>query len=261
MRIFATSDLHTDFKENRLLLARLSKSAYRRDTLLVAGDIADRLEIIAETLQLLRARFAQVFYVPGNHELWVRDGGGDSVEKLSRVLELCERLGVSTRPGAAGGWRVVPLFSWYDESFDVDGSGDSTSLEGWADRYFCKWPAGLGPVSDYFLAMNEPHVRAYPGPTISLSHFLPRRELLPPTDRLRFKGLPKVAGCLALDAQLRRLGSVVHVSGHSHINHDRVIDGVRYVQHALKYPTERRAANFTFKFIRDTAEPPHSALT
>lgn len=255
MRIFAGSDLHTDFKENRLLLARMSKSAYREDALLVAGDIADRLDIIAETLMLLRARFAQVFYVPGNHELWVRDGRGDSIEKLARVIEVCERLGVSTRPGRAGDCWVVPLFSWYDEGFDVDGSGDTESLEGWADRYFCKWPDGIGPVSDFFLKMNEPHVRRYPGPVISLSHFLPRRELLPPTHRLLFKGLPKVAGCPGLDVQLRRLDSRVHVSGHSHINHDRVIDGVRYVQHALKYPSERRPPNFSFKFIQETARP------
>lgn len=257
MRIFAVSDLHTDFKENRLLLARMSKSAYRKDTLLVAGDIADRIDIIAETLLLLRSRFAQVFYVPGNHELWVRDGRGDSIQKLSRVVEICERLGVSTRPGHAGGSWVVPLFSWYDESFDVDGSGDTASLEGWADRYFCKWPAGIGSVSDFFLKMNEPHIRHYPSPVISLSHFLPRRELLPPTKRLRFKGLPKVAGCLKLDGQLRRLNSLVHVSGHSHINHDRMIDGIRYVQHALKYPSERMPPNFSFKLIQEPANPLH----
>ena len=40
-------------------------------------------------------------------------------------------------------------------------------------------------------------------------------------------GDPKV------DLQLRALGSRVHVFGHSHLDVDSEVDGVRYVQHAL----------------------------
>jgi hypothetical protein len=86
---------------------------------------------------------------------------------------------------------------------------------------------------------------------ISFSHFLPRRDLLPAAERLRFKGLPKVAGCAALDQQIRHLKSCVHVFGHSHINCDRVIDGVRYVQNPLRYPRERTNTDFPVKIIAD----------
>jgi predicted phosphodiesterase len=41
MRIHAISDLHTDFAANLLIIEGLSKSAYRDDVLLVAGDIGD----------------------------------------------------------------------------------------------------------------------------------------------------------------------------------------------------------------------------
>jgi hypothetical protein len=75
---------------------------------------------------------------------------------------------------------------------------------------------------------------------ISFSHFLPRRDLLPAPERLKFKGLPQVAGCTALEGQIRRLKSAVHVFGHSHILCDRVIDGIRYVQNPLRYPRERQ---------------------
>jgi hypothetical protein len=256
MRLYAVSDLHTDFPDNRAVLRRLSPTAHRRDVLLVAGDIADRIETIAETLSVLRARFSQVFYMPGNHELWVRVGGGDSLEKLTRIVALCDELGVQMGPGRAEGLWVVPLFSWYEAGFDVDGSAEAAELEGWADSYFCKWPEGLGPVSEFFLKLNAGRVRSYDGPVISLSHFLPRRDLLPPTARLRFKGLPLVAGCGALDAQIRRLGSAAHVFGHSHINCDRVIDGVRYVQNALKYPKDRKTQTLPLKLIWNTQEPP-----
>src|SRR5215813_1861480 len=98
MRVFATSDLHTDYKENFLWLTELSDTAYRDDTLIVAGDISDRMEVIRETLLLLRSKFRRVLFTPGNHELWVRKVEHDSIEKLHQVLKLCETLDVVTTP-------------------------------------------------------------------------------------------------------------------------------------------------------------------
>ena len=102
MRIFAVSDLHTDFAENRRRLEQVSSTSYLQDVLVVAGDIADDLRIIDLTLRKLSSQFDQVFYVPGNHELWVRDGKYDSVEKFRQVLRLCDEIGIYTRPGRAG---------------------------------------------------------------------------------------------------------------------------------------------------------------
>jgi Icc-related predicted phosphoesterase len=249
MRILAISDLHTDFRENMLLVEELSDVTYQRDILIAAGDISDRLDTLKSTLALLRTKFMKIFYVPGNHELWVRKERQTSVEKFFSVLALCETLDIQTSPAKVDAVWVVPLFSWYEPQFDADNSGDSDSLGGWADFYLCKWPTGIGQVSDFFLKMNEPRLLAYDGPVISFSHFLPRRDLLPAVERLRFKGLPKVAGCAALDTQIRSLKSGVHVFGHSHISCDRVIDGVRYIQNPLRYPRERTTADFPMKII------------
>jgi hypothetical protein len=62
--------------------------------------------------------------------------------------------------------------------------------------------------------------------------------LLPAVENLIFKGLPQVAGALALDRQIRALNAVTHVFGHSHIDFDQVIEGVRYIHHAFDYPRE-----------------------
>lgn len=249
MGIFAISDLHTDFKVNRLLLDELTRSGYRQDTLLVAGDIADRLEVLEDTLALLRSRFAKVFYTPGNHELWVRFEAHDSLEKLRRVVELCDSLGVHTRPSNAEEVWIVPLYSWYEAQFDDVESEDEDELQAWADFYFCKWPPEVTNVSEYFRTLNAGRLSRYEGEVITLSHFLPRRDLLPKAENLRFKSLPKVAGSSWLDAQIRTLNSRVHVFGHSHINCDRVIDGVRYVQNAFRYPSERGNSTPTLKMI------------
>jgi hypothetical protein len=249
MRIYALSDLHTDFKENLSLLERVPADIYKESVLIVAGDIADTFESIGNTLRLLRSKFLRIFYVPGNHELWVRQEASDSVEKFFRILELCDILNIQTKPAKVEDRWIVPLFSWYAPGFDANESGDDSELKDWADFHFCNWRESIGKVSEFFLKMNEPNIKPYDGPVISFSHFLPRRDLLPATEKLKFKNLPKVAGCLALEDQIRRLRSSVHVFGHSHINCDRVIDGVRYVQNALRYPRERARSSFVFKMI------------
>lgn len=235
MSIFVVSDLHTDFAENRRRLQQISSISYLNDTLIVAGDIADDLRVIGWTLRILKSRFNQVFYVPGNHELWVRDGKCDSIEKFHQVLTLCDDIGILTHPDKVREIWIVPLFSWYEPAYDIDGDADASSLEGWSDFYFCKWPIDVQSAADYFLRLNDSRIRKYDGPVITFSHFLPRRELLPTVDKLYFKGLPLVAGTLLLDHQVRNLNSAIHVFGHSHIDFDRVIHGIRYVHHAFDY--------------------------
>ena len=242
MRVFATSDLHTDYKENFRWLAELSDVAYRDDTLIVAGDVSDRLEVIRETLLLLRSKFRHVLYTPGNHELWVRNTEIDSIDKLNQVLQLCEEINVATKPIRFDDLWIVPLFSWYDGVYDPE-------MKAWADFHLCKWPNEVQSLPDYFLRLNDPHLKSYDAPVITFSHFIPRAELLPPKEYMRFSWLPNVSICAALDAQIRTTESRVHVCGHTHTTFDTVIDGVRYVQNAVRYPKERRIESFPIKLI------------
>ena len=254
MRLFATSDLHTDYKENFRWLQEISDSDYRDDALIVAGDISDRLEIIRDTLQLLRSRFRHLLFTPGNHELWVRGVAYDSIEKFERVLQLCAELNVTTSPVRFKDFWVVPLFSWYDGVFDPELDREKSGRHAWADFHFCKWREGVGSLPDYFLSLNEPHLKTYDAPVITFSHFLPRADLLPPREYLRITWLDSVSVCAALDSQIRKLESRVHVCGHTHTRVDHVIDGVRYVQNAVRYPKERTATSVPVKLIWGSEE-------
>jgi predicted phosphodiesterase len=243
MRLFATSDLHTDYKENFRWLEELSDTEYRDDALIVAGDVSDRIEIIRATFLLLRSRFRKLLFTPGNHELWVRGSELNSIEKLQLILDLCDELDIATKPVKFENLWVVPLFSWYDGVFEPE-------MRAWADFYLCKWPDGIAPLSDYFLRLNESHLKPYDAPVITFSHFIPRSDLLPPAEYLRISWLGNVSVCAALDAQIRQLNSTVHICGHTHTTFDRVIDDVRYVQNAVRYPKERRTPSFPIKLIR-----------
>jgi hypothetical protein len=263
--VFALSDVHADHGENLAWLRALPAPAGAGAALILAGDVADDLGLLGEVLRCLRDKFSALFFVPGNHDLWVRRGEcPDSARKFDRVMSLAEALGVHTRPARVGGapggsvW-IVPLLSWYvgpdedEESLFVVKPGEDASLEMWSDRYFVRWPPlPASTPARYFLDMNAPYLgRSWDAPVISFSHFLPRRDLIfsTPAERAALPSVPvdehpefnfsRVAGCAGLDGQIRRLGAAVHVYGHQHRDRDRRVDGVRYVSCCLGYPRER----------------------
>src|SRR4029453_10993089 len=67
--LFAVSDLHVGYAENRGLVDALMPE-YPRDWLIVAGDVAELFADVERTLRQLRDSFTAVIWVPGNHELW-----------------------------------------------------------------------------------------------------------------------------------------------------------------------------------------------
>jgi predicted phosphodiesterase len=258
MRVFAISDVHTDFAENQQLLRGLSTTEYRDDALILAGDVSHDLTVVQRTLALLLERFQYLFFVPGNHELWVRNGG-QSLEKFHTLLALCERLGVHTGPKCIGSREdrvcIVPLFSWYtrpEEGSDTlfrDRAVEDPGSAVWTDDYLIKWPAGFRPTR-FFLELNEPRVSTpYEASIVSFSHFMPRADLmftLPGEDpqlhstHTRHFNFSRVAGSTLIEEQIRRLGSKVHVYGHQHRNRCREYEGVWYVSNCLGYRDERR---------------------
>jgi hypothetical protein len=68
-----------------------------------------------------------------------------------------------------------------------------------------------------------------------------------------------VAGAIALDRQIRALNAVTHVFGHSHIDFDRVIGGIRYVHHAFDYSREEGWSKEPLKQIWESASQAEAA--
>lgn len=273
-RIFAISDLHVDFPENLRYMLSLSNHDYVDDTLIIAGDVCDSLSRLEQLLVSLQQKFSQLTYVPGNHELWVRDEGAvDSLEKFNAIVSLCQRLGVNTEPFRVGqGQRavwLVPLYSWYRtaeadrHSLLITKEGEDWENSYWMDNYYCRWPDRLvpdsGAIADYFLSLNNEAVaRSYDAPVLSFSHFLPRKELIFDAPEVaerfckegavipRYSSDPaptfnftRVAGCSKLDEQISQLGAVMHVYGHQHHQRNRSIAGITYVSNCLGYARER----------------------
>ena len=163
MRVFATSDIHVDYDANKQWLFDLSNVDYQDDILLVAGDLTDDLALLEQCLVQLTKKFRQVFFVPGNHELWVRkDTLPCSFAKFDRVLALCGQCGVATQPINYGELSIVPLFSWYDFSFGEPGP---KILASWVDFRACQWGDTHTPASvTAFFLQKKPRALTAPQP-------------------------------------------------------------------------------------------------
>jgi hypothetical protein len=249
----------------------LSTTSSSSCCLVVAGDVADTFAATVSALGELKARFGRVFYVPGNHELFLRGESDarafpDSWCKLFALRQACIRLGVETSPALVPGGRstvavVAPLLSWYDDGAFAGLDPATAAPSPLRFDAPCDWgPVREQDVHRVMLSLGRRDLAqaAQAGQReggaeeaelllITMSHFLPRREL--PFHR---GVMERAMGCVALSsAVLPSLGAAVfgggepapprrhhqhvHVYGHSHVNADRgeLGDGVRYVQHAL----------------------------
>jgi hypothetical protein len=208
-----------------------------------------------------------LFFVPGNHDLWIQNGNwANSLDKFSALWQWCLDNNISVKPDLVARddpnpvW-IVPLLSWYSnanegtDSLYLEKPGEDPTNMMWSDRYYIKWPDDNGPfkASEYFSNLNNIRI-SNPElfPVITFSHFLPRQEVMfgkslkpDPEKARKYDRNPKfnfsrVAGSNLIEKQIRELNSVIHGYGHQHINRDRFIDNIRYVSHCLGYPKERK---------------------
>jgi predicted phosphodiesterase len=262
MRIWAISDLHVAIAQNRHLVEGLP--AHQEDWLVLAGDVAEKPEDLAEVLDLLRPRFKQLVWVPGNHELWTLPGAQDAhlqgEARYRFLVDLCQARGVLTpedpypvvpvphEDGTLRHWLLAPLFVGYDYSFAPDGMGPSEAIA-WAgqegvqcaDEHLLHhapypsrqaWCAARCEWTERRLASAT---AVHGGPVMLVNHYPLRRDLA------QLPAIPRFAiwcGTRRTHDWPQRFGASVVVSGHLHLRATRIIDGVRFEEVSLGYPRE-----------------------
>jgi 3',5'-cyclic AMP phosphodiesterase CpdA len=256
MTLFALSDLHVRYAENRAIV-EATQPPDPGDWLLVAGDVGERLNDLEWALATLRSRFARVVWAPGNHELWSPRGELDASRGEARyreVVELCRSLEVLTPedpyalwPGPEGPVAVAPLFLLYDYSFRADGTTREEALAAaYAARVVCNdefllhpdpWPSRQAWCAERVAVTSRRLVELGGTPVVLVNHFPLVRA---PTRALRHPQFAQWCGTtLTADWHLRfRAAAVVY--GHLHIPRTTWHDDVRFEEVSLGYPREWR---------------------
>ncbi|MQY14104.1 hypothetical protein SRB5_42650 [Streptomyces sp. RB5] len=253
------SDLHVGHPENRAILESLSPQS-PDDWLVVAGDVGESLDGVAWALRLLRGRYAEVVWAPGNHDLWTMRDDPDRLRGEQRYLALvalCRELGVHTPEdpypvwcGEGGPLVVAPLFLLYDYTFRTPtaGSREEALAEAYRTGVVCSdefllhpdpypsrqaWCAARVARTERRLADCDPALR-----TVLVNHFPLVRQ---PTRILRHPEFAQWCGTALTADWHTRFRAAAVVYGHLHIPRTTWYDGVRFEEVSVGYPREWRA--------------------
>lgn len=274
VKLYAISDLHVGFKENRHAL--LSVRRRPEDFLILAGDVGETVEHLEFALSVVTRRFRQVIWVPGNHELWTVNGKSPhkGEAKYYQLVSLCRSYGVLTPEDPyplveSGGRRYViaPLFLLYDYSFRPDDVPFERALE-WAQQ------AGIMCADEVFLFpdpypsrqawcaarcdMTEARLSAVPKdiPMVLVNHFPPRRDLvvLPRIPRFSIW-----CGTRRTEDWHRKFNVAAVVYGHTHVRARRWIDNTLFEEVSFGYPQQHRFSADVDPFLREILPVPERA--
>jgi 3',5'-cyclic AMP phosphodiesterase CpdA len=268
--LWATSDLHVSYRENRRIVAEDLQPADPADWLIVAGDVAEKPADVEWTLGALAGRFARVIWSPGNHELYTH--GKDPVrlrglERYEHLVALCRGLGVLTPEddfptwtGSGGPVTVAPLFLLYDYTFRLPGDEDAEqALES-------AYGAGVVATDEFLLhpdpypdrgawcharvAATAPRLAALPAGTrtVLVNHW-PLTRL--PTRVLRHPEFAIWCGTELTADWHTRFDAAAVVYGHLHIPRTTYEDGVRFEEVSLGYPREWRRHRLRRGLLRE----------
>jgi 3',5'-cyclic AMP phosphodiesterase CpdA len=255
MKLYAISDLHLANRVNFSALENLLPQP--DDWLIIAGDIGELEEHLKFALILLSARFKQLIWVPGNHDLWTLPSSnpGNHLRgeaRYRRLVSICRDFGVLTPEdpyvtwkGEGGEHLLIPLFLLYDYSFRPPHIPLAQAMD---------WAAESGVVcTDEELLFPDP----YPSrqewcaercrltierlqkigriPLILINHFPLRMEM---AQLKRFPRFSLWCGTHETENWHLQFPVSVVVYGHMHIRGTHYRDVTRFEEVSLGYPRD-----------------------
>ena len=252
MKLYAVADLHLANAVNRDALIHLPP--HKDDWLILAGDIGETEEHLRFALSVLAPKFAQLLWVPGNHDLWTMPSRTDDqrgVAKYQRLVSICRGYGALTPEDPYPLWCgegptciLAPLFTLYDYSFRPDDVAEVDALE---------WAAVTGIIaSDEFLLHPDPYLTrsawclarcnateqrlqraAQRAPLVLINHWPLRYDLV------NLKRIPRFSlwcGTRYTEDWHSRFHTLAVIYGHLHVPGSYMRDDVRFEEVSWGYP-------------------------
>ena len=234
----------------------------------MAGDVGENEAHMRLCFEALVPRFAQVIWVPGNHELYTTRRDPCQLRGAARyawLVALCREMGVLTPeddwplwPGEGPPTRIAPVFIGYDYTFGPAGLAPPQIIE-WAAK------GGIRTTDERYLftdpypskvawcrarvAKTEARLSAVAdGERIVLINHYPLR-----SDLVRLFRIPRFTpwcGTRLTEEWHRRFPIDVVVTGHLHMRATDWRDGVRFEEVALGYPRHWRREQGMGHYLR-----------
>ncbi|MEM7048010.1 MAG: metallophosphoesterase [Acidobacteriota bacterium] len=252
MKLYAIADLHLRHRETREALEALP--AMPDDWLIVAGDVGESANLMRWAWHTLTPRFAQLIWVPGNHDLWTLPNDPDprrGVAKYEHLVSICRDAGVLTPEDPFPRWTgegspctLAPLFLLYDYTFRPDEVAVEKAVA---------WAAEAEIVcADEMLLYPDPYpsrqawcrarcdqaeerLSAVEGPTVLINHWPLRQDIL------TLRKVPRFSiwcGTRRTTDWHLRFDALAVVHGHLHVRATHRRDGIAFEESSLGYPRD-----------------------
>lgn len=243
--LWAVADLHAAVRGNSARIDAITPRT-SKDWLIVAGDVAERTEVVLHVLYTLRSRFDKVIWVPGNHELFSRSVDKNRGRaKYNELVAGCRDIDVLTPedPYAVfAGRTIVPLFTLYDYSYRPAGMTFDQALASAYDKQVVMTDQfAIAPFVDIRawcwdrLAYSVKRLSRVQGPTILINHWPLVSE---PINRLKYPQLSLWCGTRHTQSWAPRYNAEAVIYGHLHMPGVIEVDGVPHIEVSLGYPRE-----------------------
>jgi 3',5'-cyclic AMP phosphodiesterase CpdA len=267
--------LHVDHHPHVVPLLVEAIRRQEADVLVVAGDLTAHTEVLERTLSLLRPAAREAVFVPGNHDLWHKEGEPTSRERYERILPARAREAGFHAPFADAvpprlfGHRFVGVTGWFDytlrnraldETFTRAHyeTGRFGALQ-WSDKLLVHWPDDAGVllddpgICDVQVHSLEAQLAAIGDePAVAVTHHLPFAELVLSKGNVPWDFLNGFMGAARLGDVIRRARGVrLAIAGHTHfqVEAEIVAEGrtLRALTSPLGYPREYKRAGQTLE--------------
>ncbi|CAI6334858.1 unnamed protein product [Periconia digitata] len=257
-QLWAISDIHLSYKTNREAWEKLLPK--QNDGLILCGDMGESTEHLRAAFTTATACFRQVFWCPGNHELYTmpsqKEQGARGEDKYQECVRVAREFGVLTPEddyvlweGEGGPCLIAPIFVLYDYSFrpshvrleDALDWAREENIEATDEHLLHPDPhesriawchARLRHTHDKLAAANA----AYPDTKLVIFGHWPLRE-----DLVKLPLVPRFSlwcGTKETEDWHQKFNAKVVVSGHLHIRRTDWRNGTRFEEVSLGYPRQ-----------------------
>lgn len=266
MKLWAISDLHVGYEENRRAVQALG--SYPDDWLIVAGDTGETPAHLDFVLRTLQPRFKQLIWTPGNHDLWTPrtlPSEQRGVAHYERLVRLARSYGVLTPEDPYARWpgdgptrAIVPTFTLFDYSFRPASVSREAAVE-WAAE------SGVRSVDEDLLA-PDPYPRRDEWCAARVEATEARLDALPKDVKLIVANhfplradlavLPRIprfsiwCGTTKTSDWHRRYNIEAVTYGHLHLRSSKEIDGVKFEEVSLGYPKQWNQSKSLGSYLR-----------
>lgn len=263
MRAAVISDVHIDVNKDYNVVEEIVKylEANEIELLLIAGDISSYPEQSIEAVdEIERNSKAKVLYVPGNHDMWNKDGkypNNDVIYEMFCKDSHC----LSGKVFETEDYVIIGDVAWYDYSFGRTGYSRqdfekmSWNDRVWHDSLFNTWSKDNEYRCNWFLETFEELMKKYADKKmVFMTHMLSHEAFTVPEQHLDWGYFNAFLGSRKLQELCEKYKPAYAICGHVHFRKSFTQNGVRWMCRCLNYYNEWRDNDDVSAQIADAME-------